>query len=71
MAMYVMPKALESLWVAAHGKASPSAKRQMMSEAAFLAAAMGMVMVSPILIDASEVGSRDAYGSQSAEHVSK
>jgi len=52
LAMYVMPKALESLWVAVHGKANPSARRRVMGEAAFIAAAMGMVMVSPLLTDA-------------------
>jgi len=44
LAMYVMPKALESIWVAARGKANPSVKKRTMSEAAFIAAAMGMVM---------------------------
>jgi len=47
--MYVMPKALESIWVAAHGKANPSVKKRMIGEAAFIAVAMGMVMVSPLL----------------------
>lgn len=49
LAMYVMPKALESLWVAVHGKANPSARRRMIGESVFVAAAMGMVMVSPLL----------------------
>lgn len=44
--MYVMPKALESIWVTAHGKANPSMKKRMVGEAAFTAVAMGMVMVS-------------------------
>ena len=51
--MYVMPKALESIWVAARGKANPSVKRRMVGEAAFIAVAMGMVMVSPLLADVS------------------
>lgn len=54
LAMYVMPKALESLWVAARGKANPSTRRRMMGEVAFIAAAMGMVMVSLLVV---EVGS--------------
>lgn len=49
LAMYVMPKALESIWVAARGKANPSVKRRMMGEVAFISVAMGMVMVSPPL----------------------
>src|SRR5258706_7448949 len=49
LAMYVMPKALESIWVAARGKANPSVKKRMVGEAAFIALAMGMVMVSPLL----------------------
>ena len=57
MAMYVMPKALESLWVVARGKGfvwrDSSAKRRVMGEAAFTAVAMGMVMVSLLLADAS------------------
>ena len=44
--MYVMPKALESIWVAARGKANPSVKKRMVGEAVFIAVAMGMVMVS-------------------------
>lgn len=47
--MYVMPKALESIWVTAHGKANPSMKKRMVGEAAFIAVAMGMVMVSLLL----------------------
>lgn len=52
LAMYVMPKALESLWVAARGKVNHSSRRRIIGEAAFTAAAMGMVMVSPLLVNA-------------------
>lgn len=52
LAMYVMPKALESLWVAARGKATHSSRRRIIGEATFTAAAMGMVMVSPLLVNA-------------------
>jgi len=59
--MYVMPKALESIWVAAHGKANPSVKKRMIGEAAFIAVAMGMVMVSPLLASVV-IGGQDAHG---------
>jgi hypothetical protein len=60
--MYVMPKALESVWVAARGKANPSLKRRMMGEVAFIAVAMGMVMVSPSLAGILRWGVKDAHG---------
>lgn len=59
LAMYVMPKALESIWVAARGKAYPSVKTRMVGEAAFIAVAMGMVMVSPFVF--SRWGSRCSW----------
>jgi len=51
LAMYIMLKALESPWVAVNGKDNPSARRRVLGKAAFVAAAMGMVMVSPLLAD--------------------
>jgi hypothetical protein len=54
LAMYVMPKALESAYAAARGKilGKYSPQRRAIGEAAFTAVAMGMVMVSPFLANA-------------------
>ena len=49
LAMNIMLKALESPWVAVNGKDNPSARRRVLGEAEFVTAAMGMVMVSPLL----------------------
>jgi hypothetical protein len=67
--MYVMPKALESLWTVSRGKANRNAGRWVTGEALFTAVAMGMVMVSPLLANGGF--SKCSRVSHFLEHVSE